>query len=217
MTSPFLVSTLVTPLTNPSWLSWLNSSNDFNFVSGMRSVENMPVNMKNAKISMLWKELVNLRSISIGNIILSVGGLIPGYYATLLLIDSWGRKPIQLMGFAILTVLYCCMGTFPPCILDPRACHKWHKWCATSGTLPHTALFYSLCSLIIFPFPFPFPFTTATTATTVVIVVIVASIFILILNCRFWIPRLDCNSPNNKSLRSPLLHLKLLSELRSEH
>lgn len=55
----------------------------------------------------------NLKAISIGNIILSVGGLIPGYYATFLLIDSWGRKPIQLMGFSLLTILFCCMGTSP--------------------------------------------------------------------------------------------------------
>jgi len=52
----------------------------------------------------------NLRAISIGNIILSVGGLIPGYYASLLLIDSWGRKPIQLMGFTMLTIIFSCMG-----------------------------------------------------------------------------------------------------------
>jgi len=52
----------------------------------------------------------NLRAISVGNIILSVGGLIPGYYATMLFIDSWGRKPIQLMGFGLLTIIFCCMG-----------------------------------------------------------------------------------------------------------
>jgi len=52
----------------------------------------------------------NLRAISVGNIVLSVGGLIPGYYATMLLIDSWGRKPIQLMGFTMLTIIFCCMG-----------------------------------------------------------------------------------------------------------
>jgi len=52
----------------------------------------------------------NLKAISVGNIILSVGGLIPGYYATMLLIDSWGRKPIQLMGFGLLTIIFCCMG-----------------------------------------------------------------------------------------------------------
>ncbi|KZS92460.1 inorganic phosphate transporter [Sistotremastrum niveocremeum HHB9708] len=52
----------------------------------------------------------NLRNISVGNIVLSVGGLIPGYWATFLLIDSWGRKPIQLMGFVLLTIIFACMG-----------------------------------------------------------------------------------------------------------
>jgi len=53
---------------------------------------------------------VNLKAASIGNLILSVGGLIPGFYASFLLIDSWGRKPIQLMGFSVLTIIFCIMG-----------------------------------------------------------------------------------------------------------
>lgn len=52
----------------------------------------------------------SLHNVSVGNIILSVGGLIPGYWASFLLIDSWGRKPIQLMGFIVLTVLFVIMG-----------------------------------------------------------------------------------------------------------
>lgn len=52
----------------------------------------------------------NLKNISVGNIILSIAGLIPGYYATFLLIDRWGRKPIQLMGFVMLTILFAVMG-----------------------------------------------------------------------------------------------------------
>jgi len=52
----------------------------------------------------------NLYNISVGNLILSVAGLIPGYWVTFLFIDSWGRKPIQLMGFIILTIIFCCMG-----------------------------------------------------------------------------------------------------------
>jgi len=52
----------------------------------------------------------NLRAIAIGNLILSAAGLIPGYYASFILIDSWGRKPIQLMGFTILTILFIIMG-----------------------------------------------------------------------------------------------------------
>jgi len=52
----------------------------------------------------------NLKNIAIGNLIISAAGLIPGYWATFLFIDSWGRKPIQLMGFIILTVLFVIMG-----------------------------------------------------------------------------------------------------------
>jgi len=52
----------------------------------------------------------NLRAISIGNLILSAAGLIPGYYVSFLLIDVWGRRPIQLMGFIILTILFIIMG-----------------------------------------------------------------------------------------------------------
>jgi len=52
----------------------------------------------------------NLNNVSVGNLILSVAGLIPGYWVSFLLIDIWGRKPIQLMGFTILTALFICMG-----------------------------------------------------------------------------------------------------------
>jgi len=56
------------------------------------------------------KAFENLKNICVGNIILSAAGLIPGYYASFLLIDSWGRKPIQLMGFSVLTVIFMIMG-----------------------------------------------------------------------------------------------------------
>lgn len=53
----------------------------------------------------------NLHNIATGNLILSVAGLIPGYWVSFLFIDSWGRKPIQLMGFIILTLLFIIMGS----------------------------------------------------------------------------------------------------------
>ena len=56
------------------------------------------------------KAYQNLKNVCVGNIVLSAAGLIPGYYASFLLIDSWGRKPIQLMGFCVLTVLFCILG-----------------------------------------------------------------------------------------------------------
>ncbi|KXN84109.1 Inorganic phosphate transporter PHO84 [Leucoagaricus sp. SymC.cos] len=52
----------------------------------------------------------NISNICIGNLILSAAGLIPGYWVSFLFIDTWGRKPIQLMGFIILTVLFVIMG-----------------------------------------------------------------------------------------------------------
>jgi len=52
----------------------------------------------------------NLKNAAVGNLIVIVAGLIPGYWATFFLVDSWGRKPIQLMGFSMLTVLFVIMG-----------------------------------------------------------------------------------------------------------
>ncbi|KAI0787970.1 phosphate transporter [Fomes fomentarius] len=52
----------------------------------------------------------NLRNITVGNMVLSVAGLIPGYWATFLVIDKWGRKPVQFMGFTMLTILFVIMG-----------------------------------------------------------------------------------------------------------
>ena len=51
-----------------------------------------------------------LHNVAVGNIILAVGGLLPGYYFTFFFIDTWGRKKIQLMGFSILTIIFCIMG-----------------------------------------------------------------------------------------------------------
>jgi hypothetical protein len=55
---------------------------------------------------------LSLRHICVGNLILSIAGLIPGYWVTFLFVDKWGRKPIQLMGFIALTVLFVVMGMF---------------------------------------------------------------------------------------------------------
>ncbi|KAJ7231967.1 major facilitator superfamily domain-containing protein [Mycena rebaudengoi] len=52
----------------------------------------------------------SLKNICVGNLILSLAGLIPGYWVAFLFIDSWGRKPIQLMGFTILAITFIGMG-----------------------------------------------------------------------------------------------------------
>ncbi|GAA96763.1 hypothetical protein E5Q_03434 [Mixia osmundae IAM 14324] len=52
----------------------------------------------------------SLKNICVGNIVLSVAGLIPGYWACQLLVDFTGRKPLQLIGFAMLTILFAILG-----------------------------------------------------------------------------------------------------------
>ncbi|KAF9037091.1 phosphate transporter [Panaeolus papilionaceus] len=45
----------------------------------------------------------------VGNL-LSASSLIPGYLVSFYFIDSWGRRPIQIMGFTMLTILFIIMG-----------------------------------------------------------------------------------------------------------
>ncbi|KAM6499658.1 Major facilitator superfamily domain containing protein [Amanita muscaria] len=47
---------------------------------------------------------------SINSLLVTVAGLIPGYWVAFLLIDRWGRKPIQLLGFAALSILFIVTG-----------------------------------------------------------------------------------------------------------
>jgi MFS transporter, PHS family, inorganic phosphate transporter len=53
---------------------------------------------------------VSLYNMAVGNIIITAMGTVPGYWVTVLFVDKWGRKPIQLMGFAVLTVIFIIMG-----------------------------------------------------------------------------------------------------------
>lgn len=47
---------------------------------------------------------------AVGNIILVCAGAIPGYWCTVLTVDTIGRKPIQLVGFILLTIFFCIIG-----------------------------------------------------------------------------------------------------------
>ncbi|MCJ1295277.1 acid phosphatase pho5 [Xylographa carneopallida] len=47
---------------------------------------------------------------AVGNIIIVCAGAIPGYWVTVATVDTIGRKPIQYMGFAMLTILFCIIG-----------------------------------------------------------------------------------------------------------
>lgn len=47
---------------------------------------------------------------AVGNLILVCAGAIPGYWVTVATVDTVGRKPIQLMGFVLLTALFLTIG-----------------------------------------------------------------------------------------------------------
>jgi PHS family inorganic phosphate transporter-like MFS transporter len=47
---------------------------------------------------------------AVGMIILACAGSLPGYWAAVLTIDTLGRKPLQIIGFVILTILFCILG-----------------------------------------------------------------------------------------------------------
>jgi PHS family inorganic phosphate transporter-like MFS transporter len=43
-------------------------------------------------------------------IILACAGSLPGYWTAVLTIDTFGRKPLQIVGFFLLTILFCVLG-----------------------------------------------------------------------------------------------------------
>ena len=50
------------------------------------------------------------RNTAVGNLILVCAGAIPGFWVTVALVDTVGRKPIQFMGFTMLTILFAVIG-----------------------------------------------------------------------------------------------------------
>ncbi|KAF9735440.1 H+ symporter [Paraphaeosphaeria minitans] len=52
----------------------------------------------------------NLRNTATGQVVLICAGAIPGYWMTVFTVDRLGRKPIQIGGFAILTIIFCVLG-----------------------------------------------------------------------------------------------------------
>ena len=60
----------------------------------------------------VFKDLIDL---NLANLLYCGVGLVPGYWATFALIENkfFGRKRIQLLGFAVLTVLFIIIGTPP--------------------------------------------------------------------------------------------------------
>lgn len=55
----------------------------------------------------LYEKLYNQ---AVGMIILVCAGSLPGYWTAVLTIDTVGRKPLQVFGFLLLTVVFCILG-----------------------------------------------------------------------------------------------------------
>jgi PHS family inorganic phosphate transporter-like MFS transporter len=52
----------------------------------------------------------NLRNTATGQIVLICAGALPGYWLTVFTVDKIGRRPIQIGGFAVLTIIFCVLG-----------------------------------------------------------------------------------------------------------
>jgi MFS transporter, PHS family, inorganic phosphate transporter len=52
----------------------------------------------------------NLFNNAVGNLIIVCAGSLPGYWLSMIFVDTIGRRRIQIGGFAILTVLFCIIG-----------------------------------------------------------------------------------------------------------
>jgi hypothetical protein len=51
-----------------------------------------------------------LHNLVIGSLVVSVAGLLLGYYAFFFLVDGWGRRRIQFLAFAMLALLLAVLG-----------------------------------------------------------------------------------------------------------
>lgn len=51
-----------------------------------------------------------LHNQAVGMIILTCAGSLPGYWTAIFSIDTVGRKPLQIFGFLLLTILFCILG-----------------------------------------------------------------------------------------------------------
>lgn len=54
--------------------------------------------------------LTRLYNVGVGNLILSLGGLIPGHFAAIATVDILGRRTLQFFGFTVLTALFLIIG-----------------------------------------------------------------------------------------------------------
>lgn len=76
-----------------------------------------------------------LYNTAVGNLILVCAGAIPGYWLSVLTIDYLGRKPIQIGGFIVLTIIFCIIGFYitSSANLLVLHCTSLHSFSSTSG------------------------------------------------------------------------------------
>jgi MFS transporter, PHS family, inorganic phosphate transporter len=67
-------------------------------------------NIDSSELSTSLGVYKSLRNIAEGSLVVSVAGLLPGYYVSMAAIDFLGRKRIQYTGFFFLTVLLAVLG-----------------------------------------------------------------------------------------------------------
>lgn len=61
-------------------------------------------------------------SLCIGQLIIACAGNVPGYFFTVYFVDKWGRKPIQNMGFIMLTICFAVLAIFYKTLKEQ---YKW--------------------------------------------------------------------------------------------
>ncbi|EQC26007.1 hypothetical protein SDRG_16154 [Saprolegnia diclina VS20] len=49
---------------------------------------------------------------AVGTVLINLAGTVPGYWFTVFFVEKWGRKPIQYMGFTMLTLLFLSLAVF---------------------------------------------------------------------------------------------------------
>lgn len=70
----------------------------------------LPVSRYSFSLSLSLSLTLPLSSNAVGTIILACAGSLPGYWTAVFTIDTIGRKPLQVFGFFILTVVFCVLG-----------------------------------------------------------------------------------------------------------
>ena len=107
MTSPTNPPKLTVHVPSSTALSWCFLDIAYYGVSLNNAVILDVIGYSTADASNTYEYLYNT---AVGNMIIVLAGAVPGYWVPVFTVDTIGRKPIQFMGFGILTVLFVVMG-----------------------------------------------------------------------------------------------------------